>query len=143
MRRNFRINSNYAKPCLIRRRIKFSVGGHGSNIADVRLDPQLWLFHLRYMDDAISTARLRDRQAFIAGKTGTPAGASSSTWAQGTAGFERLRAMTPEAERAEFPEMVERMQAGRQQAASTGNWFFGPVKSRGLYRLPERFATLF
>lgn len=143
VRRNFRINSNYAKPCLIRRRIKFSVGGHGSNVADVRLDPQLWLFHLRYMDDAISTARLRDRQAFIAGKTGTPAGASSSTWAQGTAGFERLRAMTPEAERAEFPEMVERMQAGRQQAASTGNWFFGPVKSRGLYRLPERFATLF
>lgn len=143
VRRNFRINSNYAKPCLIRRRIKFSVGGHGSNVADVRLDPQLWLFHLRYMDDAISTARLRDRQAFIAGKTGTPAGASSSTWAQGTAGFERLRAMTPEAEQAEFPEVVERMQAGRQQAASTGNWFFGPVKSRGLYRLPERFATLF
>ena len=81
----------------------------GEQLATHGGDPSGWALpawsagdHLRYMDDAISTARLRDRQVFIAGKTGTPAGASSSTWAQGTAGFERLRAMTPEAERAEI-----------------------------------------
>ena len=143
VRRNFRINSNYAKPCLIRRRVRFSVGGHGSNIKDVRLDPQLWLFHLRYMDDKISTDRLLARRQFVTEKAGdsSESSLSKSTWAQGTTSFERLRIMRPVGEQAEFPDAIERMTAGRQQAG-TGNWFFGSVRSKELYRLPERFSTL-
>ena len=145
VRRNFRINSNYAKPCLIRQRVRFSVGGHGSNVEAARLDPRLWLFHLRYADDAISTERLRLRQAFIAEKAGggdTPP-PSGSTWARGTSELENLRVLSPVAERSAFPDEIERMTQGRQQASGTGNWFWGRVRSRELYRLPPSFGTPF
>ena len=143
-RRNFRVNTNYSKPCLTRQRIRFSIGGHGSDVAEVTLDPQLFLFHLRYMDDTLSRARLNARRDWIEAKDGPrPEGQTGgSTWWQGTAGFEALSQMTPVAEQAEFPEIVMRMREGRTRADS-GNWFFTSYRSKELYRLPERFSTLF
>lgn len=143
VRRNFRLNSNYAKPCLIRKPVGLTVGGHGSNAADARLDPQLWLFHLRYMDDTLSTERLRRRQAFIEEKAGSAEAArnSSSTWARGTSELERLRVMSPIAERSNFPDEVQHMVRRREHAG--GNWFWGRVRSSALYRLPQSFGTPF
>lgn len=144
VRRNFRVNTNYAKPCLTRQRIRFSIGGHGSNIRHVTLDPQLFLFHLRYMDDALSRERLMARRDWIEQKDGPrpEEQTGGSTWWQGTKGFDHLSRMTPVAEQSDFPEIVTRMRDGRM-AAKTGNWFFGNHRSRELYRLPERFAALF
>ena len=145
VRQNFRLNSNYAKPCITRRRIKFSVGGHGSNIRRVALDPDLYLFHLRYVDDALSRARLLKRKKWITQKNGSLAetGRKASTWDQGEDVFERLSSMTPVAETIDFPDFRRKMIEGRVQAASTGNWFFGNMRSKELYRLPDRFRHLF
>jgi Glycosyl transferase family 8 len=145
VRRNFRLNSNYAKPCLTRRRINFSVGGHGCASADVVLDPNLYLFHLRFMDDTLSRARLLSRKAWAEDKTNaTPGGTkATNTWLRGTDTFETLSQQVPTEERAEFPEFVKAMRDGRQQAESTGNWFFKTMRSKELYRLPERFSRLF
>ena len=144
VRRNFRLNANYSKPCITRKRIQFSLGGHGSNVAEVLLDPKLYLFHLRYMDDAVSRARLTGRKAWIEEKNGPrdPAAKSGNRWYQGTDDFDHLSSLEPVAERCEFPEFVQKMQKGRTQASS-GYWFFRNTRSSELYRLPERFSTLF
>lgn len=144
VRRNFRVNTNYAKPCLTRQRIRFAIGGHGSNIKHVALDPQLFLFHLRYMDDALSRERLLARRAWIEEKDGPrPEGArGGSTWWQGTEGFDNLSQMAPISEQSDFPEIVTHMREGRA-VASTGNWFFANRRSKELYRLPARFSALF
>lgn len=140
-RRNFRINSNYAKPCLTRNRIKFSIGGHGSNMQNVTLDPNLYLFHLRYVDDTISRQRLTARRQLEVsrGSEGSP---RNGTWAKSLAAYETLCAGQPVAEQAAFPDIVRMMVDGRTQA-HTGNWFFKTYRSKELYRLPERFSGLF
>lgn len=144
VRRNFRLNSNYAKPCITRGRITFSIGGHGSTTRDVTLDPRLFLFHLRYMDDRLSRARLTARKAWVEQKSGPLAEGArgGSTWHQGTESFEALSQLVPVEERAEFPDFVQKMREGRTQA-DTGNWFFRSMRSAELYRLPPRFGALF
>jgi hypothetical protein len=144
VRRNFRLNSNYAKPCITRKRISFSVGGHGSSSRDVTLDPKLFLFHLRYVDDQISRERLLSRKSWVEEKSGPlDVGAKGgSTWHQGTDSFEALSKLAPVEERVDFPEFVQQMKDGRKQAG-TGNWFFQSMRSKELYRLPDRFSRLF
>jgi hypothetical protein len=143
-RRNFRINSNYAKPCITRGRIAFSIGGHGCLQRGVALDAHLFLFHLRYVDAGLSRARLERRRQWIEAKHGStePTAGGVSRWGDGTRGFDRLSAQEPVAETVEFPDLRKRMIAGRTRA-ETGNWFFGKARSAELYRLPDRFAGLF
>ena len=143
-RRNFRINSNYAKPCITRGRIAFSIGGHGCNKKSVTLDEHLYLFHLRYVDDGLSRARLEKRRLWMEAKNGPVAEGKrrTNTWEAGTQSFDRLSAQTPKAETVDFPEARQRMLEGRS-SAETGNWFFGKARSSELYRLPDRFSKLF
>lgn len=145
VRRNFRLNSNYAKPCIIRRRIGFSVGGHGCNLRRVALDPHLYLFHLRFVDDQTSRERLEKRKRWMAEKSGSveQTGRKKASWDQGETAFEALSRKEPVDETIDFPEFRKEMIAGRSQAASTGNWFFKNMRSKELYRLPERFKILF
>ena len=46
-RRVFRANANYAKPCVMRRDVAFTIGGHANNHLPRVLDPHLYLIHLR------------------------------------------------------------------------------------------------
>ncbi len=144
VRRNFRINSNYAKPCITRGRIQFSIGGHGCAREKVLLDDSLMLFHLRYVDDTLSRTRLSKRLQFMEEKNGTVEENKRrmNTWEAGVASFERLSAMTPSEETANFPDVHQKMVQGRNRAAS-GNWFFGKHRTADLYRLPERFKNVF
>lgn len=140
-RRNFRINSNYAKPCIIRNRIRFSIGGHGSNFEKVLLDPNLFLFHLRYVDDKISRQRLESRFSLEMNRGGE-SGPRDGTWAKSLAAYENLCTGQPVGEQSSFPDIYEKMIQGRNRAVS-GNWFFRTFRSKELYRLPERFSKVF
>ncbi len=144
VRRNFRINSNYAKPCITRGRIQFSIGGHGCTHDHVQLDENLMLFHLRYVDDTLSRARLNKRLKFVEEKNGTiiQSKRRMNTWEAGVSSFERLSSATPIEETASFPEACRKMLEGRSRAA-TGNWFFGKYRTADLYRLPESFKSVF
>ncbi|MEO0343641.1 MAG: glycosyltransferase family 2 protein [Pseudomonadota bacterium] len=143
LRRNFRINTNYAKPCITRRPVQFSKGGHGCNIEDVTLDPDLFLLHLRYFDDALSRARLLSRKSWIEDKNGPLEGSerSKQSWDAGVESFDNLSKRTPVAVQSEFPEIVDMMVKGRMRA-STGNWFWKNYRSKDLYRLPDSFADI-
>lgn len=145
VRRNFRLNSNYAKPCIIRGRTKFSIGGHGSNRKDVALDPNLYLFHLRFVDVEISTLRLNSRKALNDHRLGPREGTnrSKNTWDTGTEIFNALSQLEPVAETMDFADFRQKMLDGRSQTPDTGNWFFKNMRSKELYRLPERFTKLF
>jgi hypothetical protein len=143
-RRHFRLNSNYAKPCLISAPVRFTVGGHGSDVKDVPLDPHLYLFHLRYVDDAMSRERLLARQAFSIEKNGPLDGANRGkhSWDAGTESFDRLSRLEPVGEEIAFPEFRAKMVAGRKSDGRK-RWFFRNMRSSELYRLPERFTALF
>ncbi len=103
--RHFRLKPASSKPCITRKRIAFSVGGQGSTVADVTLDPRLYLFHLRFADKAGDLT-------------------------------------LPGEERSEFPEVVQMMRDGRSRDA-LGYWAFPGPEGLEVYRLPERFGTLF
>ncbi|MCB2129405.1 MAG: glycosyltransferase family 2 protein [Rhodobacteraceae bacterium] len=145
VRRNFRLNSNYAKPCIIRGRTNFSIGGHGSNLQNVALDPSLYLFHLRFVDVEISTLRLNSRKSLNESRLGAmdETGRAKNSWDTGTESFDLLSRLEPVAETMDFPDFRKAMVEGRSQAPSTGNWFFKNMRSKDLYRLPDRFTTLF
>lgn len=140
-RRNFRVNTNYAKPCITRGRINYSVGGHGCRRESVHLDDHIYLFHLRYVDAQLSRARLEQRRHAME-KTRGGATNTRNTWEAGTASFDRLSTLDVVAETIDFPQIREKMITERQ-AASTGNWFFGKTRGQDLYRLPERFSDVF
>ena len=144
VRRNFRINSNYAKPCITRGRIRFSPGGHGSSQGKVQLDKNLTLFHLRYVDNTLSAARLEKRRQ-ITSLESAPTEESArqaSIWEDDPSAYARLSAGKPVAETMDFPDAYEKMLGGRNRADS-GNWFFGKYRTSELYRLPERFSQIF
>lgn len=140
-RRHFRVNSNYAKPCIIRNRIRFSVGGHGSNIENVAFDPNLYLFHLRYVDDDISRQRLAARRELELSR-GAGNVARSGTWANSHAAYESLSTERNVVDKTDFSDIHEAMVNGRTRA-ETGNWFFKTIRSKDLYLLPEHFLGLF
>ena len=62
-RRNFRANANYSKPCIMRRDLDFTIGGHANNHLPRYLDPHLYLLHLRFFDYDITCERLGERRA--------------------------------------------------------------------------------
>lgn len=144
VRRNYRLNSNYAKPCLTRRRINFSSGGHGCDADDVVLDPHLYLLHLRYMDDTISRARLTARAEWMIERHGDPSVVERGrgTWDQGVRHYEALSQKVPLEETIDFPEFRQRIIDGRRRMPGSRNWQFRSLRSPDLYRLPERFSSL-
>lgn len=145
LRRHFRLNSNYAKPCIVRGRTTWSIGGHGLNRQKVSLDPNLYLFHLRFIDVDISTMRLNSRKELNIARMGSrdETGRAKNSWDTGTETFDLLSQQDPVAETMDFADFRKQMVEGRKQAPDTGNWFFKNMRSKELYRLPERFTTLF
>ncbi|MEZ5912839.1 MAG: glycosyltransferase family 2 protein [Paracoccaceae bacterium] len=57
-RRIYRLNSNYAKPCITAVPLDYKAGGHGSTVKNFRVDPMLYNIHLRFVDYAMCMARL-------------------------------------------------------------------------------------
>ncbi|MGB0799577.1 MAG: glycosyltransferase family 2 protein, partial [Planktomarina sp.] len=123
VRRNFRVAPRRAKHCIVGRKITFSGDGVGSNVNSNVLDPNLFLFHLGSFDTDICKQRNAERQ----NKDARP---------------DTSNGLEPLETRSNFPELVTQMQQGYRQD-SAGNWRFGDVTASDLYRLPDRFRTLF
>lgn len=144
VRRNFRINTNYSKPCVTRRDVAYSGGGHGSNIHRVPLDPHLYLFHLRYVDDKISQERLEGRKDWIEKRRGKyePGKRSKNSWDEGSDVFIELRQKIPMAETVNFDPVRNEMVSHLDHYGS-GKWLYKNIRSTDIYRLPIRFSSLF
>ena len=136
----FRVNANYAKPCLVRQDVSFTNGGHANNHQPRFLDDHLYLMHLRFYDYDRSCARLSGRADL---RQDTDARETQNQWAKNIATYKKLALQTPRETTIHFPEFRRRMLEEAQDLHNGKVTFFGGGRSKDLYRLPDRFTALF
>ena len=144
VRRIFRLNANYAKPCITRDRIDIAPGGHYANHPKLHLDPHLYLFHLRFIDHDMTEARLarrREQRVIQSGALGEVE-REKTGWDTAWDTYQALSKQTPKAETVDFPEFRKEMIEGWREKKVV-YWSPGGARPPGVYRLPERFKVLF
>lgn len=143
-RRNFRVNANYSKPCVMRSEVNFTVGGHANNHLPRVLDPHMYLIHLRFFDYDITCARLAQRREMRDIMTGDRDPATvGHAWSKDLENFKALATGVPVREDAELSAFRTIMIEGQQLLHDDKVAFWGGGRSKELYRLPDRFAQVF
>ena len=143
-RRNFRVNANYSKPCVIRSEVAFTIGGHANNHLPRVLDPHLYLLHLRFFDYDITCARLGQRKEMRDIMTGEKDPKDvGHAWGRDLKNFKALASGVPVREDIELADFRARMISEQQVLHDGKVAFFGAGRSREMYRLPDRFAQVF
>lgn len=142
-RRLFRLNANYAKPCVVRTDVQFTIGGHANNHQPRILDDHLYLMHLRFYDYDRSCARLTGRATLRDNVYNQPDSKDQDVWAKSIETYRRLACQTPQATTIDFPEFRDKMLSGAKDLHNGKVTFFGGGRSKVLYQLPERFNGLF
>ncbi len=142
-RRLFRLNSNYAKPCIVRQDVSFTNGGHANNHQPRFLDDHLYLIHLRFYDFELSVDRLKGRAVLRKDIYDKPDAKKKDDWAKGIETYTRLACQEPKDTTVDFPEFRASMLEKAQDLHDGKVTFFGGGRSKELYRLPDRFTGLF
>lgn len=60
-RKFVRVNGWYSKPCITNTPIVWGPDGHGSSYGEINVDPNLYLFHLKWFDDKFHIDRHKER----------------------------------------------------------------------------------
>jgi pimeloyl-ACP methyl ester carboxylesterase len=143
-RRIFRLNANYAKPCISRTRVTFAPGGHFANHDKLFLDPHLYLFHLRFIDHDMTADRLATRRAQRTIQSGALAETerAATGWDTAWDTYQALSRQTPLAETVDFEAFRKEMVEGWRPKKKVF-WATGGARPKGVYRLPPRFSELF
>jgi hypothetical protein len=143
-RRVFRANANYAKPCVLRKETGFTIGGHANSHQPRTLDPHLYLLHLRFFDYDMVTERLKGRKELRATMAGDrDLKDVGKAWGKDLETFLALSKGTAEREDAELPDFRKRMIDEQQHLHDGKITFFGGGRTKSLFRLPDRFASVF
>jgi hypothetical protein len=144
-RRCYRLNSNYAKPCLISRPTEYKAGGHGANHTQITVDPHLYNFHLRFIDHDYCMARFRKSlERRLAGKSEEEQQQMQKAgwgWASVEGTFRALSQRAPVAETIDHPEFRKAMI--EQSISRPPFTLMGGGRPSDVYRLPDRFNGLF
>lgn len=145
-RRIYRLNANYNKPCITRNKIVMAPGGHFANESQKSLDPNLFLFHLRFIDYKMTEERLFLRKS----QRNQQSGALDDTkrkvtgWDNAWETYKKLSDLDPVKETVDFPDLIDELNAGWRRKDEKSPFFtFGGGRSRELYSLPERFSAVF
>lgn len=142
-RRLFRLNANYAKPCIVRSDVNFTIGGHANNHQPRFLDDHLYLMHLRFYDFELSCGRLKGRAVLRKDIYDKPDVKKKDSWAKSIDTYKRLACQEPQDTTIDFPEFRAAMRDKAQHLHDGKVTFFGGGRSKELYRLPERFTGIF
>ncbi|MFP5478145.1 MAG: glycosyltransferase family 2 protein [Alphaproteobacteria bacterium] len=143
-RRVFRANANYAKPCVLRAEAGFTIGGHANTHQPRVLDPHLYLLHLRFFDHDRVTERLQGRKELRATMSGEDhVKGKGKAWGNDLATFQKLSKLKPVREDAELADFRRKMLDQKEDLHDGKITFFGGGRTKELYRLPERFASVF
>lgn len=143
-RRVFRANANYAKPCVLRKETGFTIGGHANSHQPRVLDPHLYLLHLRFFDYDMVTERLKGRKDMRATMAGDrDLKDVGKAWGKDLETFLALSKGVAVREDAELPEFRKRMIDEQQHLHDGKITFFGGGRTKSLFRLPDRFASVF
>lgn len=144
VRRIFRLNANYAKPCITAGKIDIVPGGHFATHPTLYLDPHLYLFHLRFIDYSMTEARLATRRAQRTLQSGAldQVDRRATGWDTAWDTYSALSKETPIAETIDFPDFRQEMIEGWKPKKEV-YWAPGGARPKGVYTLPDRFARLF
>jgi hypothetical protein len=142
-RRLFRLNANYAKPCIVRSDVAFTMGGHANNHQPRQLDDHLYLMHLRFYDFDLSCERLKGRAVLRKDLYENADGDAKDVWTKSIETYKRLALQEPKETTIDFPEFRETMLTKSQDLHGGKVTFFGGGRSKELYRLPDRFTSVF
>lgn len=143
-RRVFRANANYSKPCILRKETNFTVGGHANTHQPRLLDPHLYLVHLRFFDHEMVTKRLSGRKEMRQIMSGDRDPSKvGHAWGRDLEKFAKLSKGVAVREDAELAEFRQKMVDGQEHLHNGKITFFGGGRTKELYRLPERFASVF
>lgn len=79
------LSAKYTKPCIVRSRVVYTIGGHGLVRGRFTIDPELLLFHLHYVTPDYAQ-RMAERQEIVArskdhnARSGQPADVGKRFW---------------------------------------------------------------
>jgi len=146
-RRHGRINASYCKPCIVARKVIWSLGGHYSDFPTLHLSRKLFLFHLRAMDAGLLRDRQVLRRAHVADAGGRivdqVAGQGWSRTADEMDAFlTSFQDRPPEVSDFRFDWQRQRIEASWAQDPATGLWRHDRLHNRRSYILPDRFSAL-
>lgn len=143
-RRHVQIAQRHSKPCLLRRPVRLSRGGHYAACERLEMPDDLYLFHMRYADRALY-AETMDRRNGLAGRTkaARPADAMIGRhWFASDrnddavfAGFAQRSIVPME----DFTAIREGCRTSWRQRDKSAFWNFDPPQDPRLFRLPDRF----
>jgi hypothetical protein len=148
-RPHVRLNASYNKPCITAKPVRWSLGGHYSDFPKLELDPNIFLFHLRYFD--LETLRERQSKRFdlvkSARKLGVE-GVSGNGWNKSSDDVEEFLVSlqqkgAPEDCNFGFEWQRRKMTSGWSWDAGEGVWRHAKLANRRTYSVPERFHNLF
>lgn len=144
-RRIYRLNSNYAKPCITNVPLEFKAGGHGSTLKRFEIDPHLYNFHLRFIDYGMGMARLdKSLKRRLEGKTAEEVAAMTKDgwgWNSAAQTFDALSRRLPTSETIDHPEFRKKM---IEDKIVKEPWtLMGGGRPATSFRLPERFSGVF
>lgn len=144
VRRTFRLNANYAKPCITATKLDMVAGGHFANHPILHLDPHLYLFHLRFIDNDLCAARLAIRRAQRDIQSGAleEVTRKKTGWDTAWDTYVDLSKQKPLRETIDFPEFRQEMIEGWKEKKVV-YWAPGGARPKGVYTLPPRFSTAF
>lgn len=145
-RRYARFTTAYSKPIIFNHEVKLARGGHYSTDPELKVFRNLYLFHMRFADEALYRDTLARRSAQVAE---IPAGGEDSnvSWhwkreGKTTTPFDRLIGL-PIRSNFDFDKVVERMHATWEpRDAESGFYHFERDIGKSLKTVPERFFGL-
>lgn len=143
-RRYGRYSSFYSKPCIVSRQVRLSRGGHYTDVDELKVFRNLYLFHMKYCDRAMTVETMRRRSA-LADETvdaeGNRTSMISDRWyadeGEETAEIDKLAALPV---REDF-DLDDRVRAMHESWGPRDGGFhhFQKAVGRELHTIPERF----
>lgn len=148
-RPHVRLNASYNKPCITTVPVRWSLGAHYSDFPELHLDPDIYLFHLRYFDLETLKSRQEKRFAFTrsASEAGV-AGVSGIGWNKsGKEVEEFLLSLQEKGEPQDtdfgFAWQRKRMTSDWSWDEDFRIWRHPKFSNRRTYNVPQRFHNLF
>ena len=142
-RRYLRYTSAYSKPCLFNCPTDLSRGGHYARTSDLRLFRGLYLFHMRYVDEALYRDTIARRSAQVAA-LGEDSGMISWNWTPERMAADPFyeAAAQPISASFDFSEDLQHMKDSWAPRNEGGLHGFDRRIGAELQTLPERFFGL-
>ncbi|MCV2876822.1 hypothetical protein OE810_11230 [Rhodobacteraceae bacterium XHP0102] len=146
-RKYVRVNSSYAKPCIITKPICWNMGGHYSNHPDLFLSDCIYLFHLKFVDHQMLLSRQAQRNEIVLDKDTAAADIAGEIWSASkneiTKFLEKFQEFDPIRKDFDFEWQRQKIRRGWTYDDRQNIWRRGVIKATKTYEIPERFEGAF